>query len=166
MRRALLNLSIFLLAFLAFGSYDSAYISKAEAAAPVSTARTAVTASEVNGTFIQDYGKKFEHICSSIKIKSTGPNKLHVSFDMVWPNIAPQGELMPNFGTAEGAATIVGDTAVYKSNEFGPCKITIKFVKPGVISVTQSGSDCDCGFGGHVYADGVFQKQGARRKRK
>ncbi len=63
-----------------------------------------------------------------------------------------------NMGSADGTATIVGDTAVYEDNEFGQCKITIKFVKAGTIEVEQEGTDGNCGFGFNVNASGSYKK--------
>jgi len=56
----------------------------------------------------------------------------------------PSGDLIANTGTLDGEAAIKGDTAVYKSRKFGVCEITIKFVKPGTITVEQDGMDSDC----------------------
>ena len=61
-------------------------------------------------------------------------------------------------GELDGEATIKGDTAVYSSTEFGQCTITLGFVKPGALKVTQDGSDVDCGFGNNVVSTGVYRK--------
>jgi hypothetical protein len=66
-------------------------------------------------------------------------------------------------GTGGGTAKISGDTAIYENNEFGPCKITIKFVKAGTIKVTQEGSDADCGFGHNVTAEGTYKKISSKK---
>ena len=92
------------------------------------------------------------------RIRSIGKGRLKIAFDLVYPIDNGSGELSANTGTAEGNAAIKGDTAVYSSNEFGPCSITIKFVRPSSIRVTQNGTDTDCGFGHNVSADGVYKK--------
>jgi len=120
--------------------------------------RKSVSAAEVTGTFRRGFTGKFRGSSSEIRIASIGRGKLKVAFDLVYPYEIGDGELSANTGTADGKATIKGDTAVYSSNEFGPCRITIRFVKPGQIKVTQNGTDADCGFGHNVSADGVYGK--------
>jgi hypothetical protein len=72
------------------------------------------------------------------------------------------GEISSNVGEADGTATIEGDTAVYSNDEY-ECKITIKFVKPGVIKVTQADSDLGCGFGHNVTASGTYKKSSSAK---
>jgi hypothetical protein len=117
-----------------------------------------VTASEVTGTYRHNFTGKFRKTSSEIRIRSIGKGRLKIAFDLVYPIDNGSGELSANTGTAEGNAAIKGDTAVYSSNEFGPCSITIKFVRPSSIRVTQNGTDTDCGFGHNVSADGVYKK--------
>ena len=123
--------------------------------------RDAVSAKEVNGTYRDYFDGKFKENFNEIKILALGRGKLKISFDLIYPRLMPNGETSANFGTATGTAEIKGDTAVYTGeNEYGdePCKITIKFLKPGVIKVTQNGTDAVCGFGFNVNADGTYQK--------
>jgi len=122
------------------------------------TARKSVSAGEVTGTFRHKFTGKFRGSSSEIRIVSIGRGKLKVAFDLIYPYEIGDGELTANMGSADGPATIKGDTAVYSSNEFGPCRITIKFVRPRRISVTQDGTDVDCGFGHNVMADGIYKK--------
>ena len=122
------------------------------------TTRKSVSAAEVTGTFRHNFTGKFRGSSSEVKIVSIGKGKLKVAFDLVYPYEIGDGELSANTGTAEGEAAIEGDTAVYSSTEFGPCRITIKFVKLGQIKVTQEGADADCGFGHNVMADGAYRK--------
>lgn len=124
--------------------------------------RKSVPAAEVNGTFQRSFGGKFKGSSNEIKILSMGKGKMRVSFDLIYPFIVA-GELSANLGSAEGIATISGDTAVYESSEFGPCRIIIKFVKPGTIKVTQDGASFDCGFGHNVTADGTYKKTSSKR---
>jgi hypothetical protein len=119
--------------------------------------RASVPASEVNGTFRYNFTGKYRGSSSEIKILALGKGKLKVAFDLVYPYTTGTGELMANIGQAAGIATITGDTAVYKSNEFGECTITIKFVKPGTISVDQEGAS-SCGFGHNVMAAGKYTR--------
>ncbi len=128
------------------------------------TGRKSVPAAEVNGTFRHSFtGKKFKGSSSDIKIWAVGGGKLKVGFDLIYPHLDGQGNLTANTGTGVGEATITGDTAVYESNEYGPCKITIKFVTPGTIKVSQDGTDANCGFGFNVTADGTYKKVGSKK---
>ena len=124
-----------------------------------------MSAAEVTGTFRHDFTGKLRGSSSEIRIVSIGRGKLKVAFDLTYPYMMDDTEMTANTGTADGTAMIEGDTAVYTSNEFGPCRITIRFVKPGQIKVTQEGTDADCGFGHNVMADGVYRKvSGAKPK--
>ena len=127
--------------------------------------RKSVSAAAVTGTFRHNFPGKFRGSSSEIRIVSIGRGKLKVAFDLTYPYMMDDTEMTANTGTADGTAMIEGDTAVYTSNEFGPCRITIRFVKPGQIKVTQEGTDADCGFGHNVMADGVYRKvSGAKPK--
>jgi hypothetical protein len=100
-----------------------------------------------------------------VKILALGKGKLRVAFELVYPYMTGAGEISANVGTADGTATIEGDTAVYSSDEFGQCRITIKFVKPGTIEITQYTTDGECGFGHNVNASGTYKKaSGAKPK--
>jgi len=120
--------------------------------------RKSVSAAEVNGTFRSVFKGKFKGSYNEIKILALGKGKLRVAFELVYPYIDGTGEQSANLGTADGTATIAGDTAIYSSDEFGQCKITIKFLKPGTIKITQNGVDSDCGFGHNVNANGTYKK--------
>lgn len=120
--------------------------------------RKAVGAAEVTGTFRSYFGGKYKGNYQEIEILSVGRGKLNVAFHLTYPYTDGTGEFTANTGEASGTAAIKGDTAVYSSDAFGQCRITIKFVKPGEIKVTQSGADTDCGFGHNVSADGAYKK--------
>jgi len=124
--------------------------------------RASVPASEVNGTFRHNFTGKYKGSASEIKILALGKGRLRVAFDLVYPFTDGTGELSANTGRADGIARITGDTAVYRSTEFGDCRITIKFVRPGTISVDQEGGSA-CGFGHNVSAQGIYHR--ARRKK-
>ena len=127
--------------------------------------RKAVSVAEVTGTFRDYFTGKAKGSYSEIKIASAGKGKLKIGFDLTYPFIDGTGQMSANMGTAQGAATIAGDTAVYSSTEFGQCTITIKFIKPGRIEVTQSGAGHECGFGFNVSATGTYKKvSGAKPK--
>jgi hypothetical protein len=126
--------------------------------------RAAVPASEVNGTFREVVGGKFmDPGGGEIRIWALGGVKLRIAMDLIYPYKLADGELTANTGELDGRAKIVGDTAVYDSNEFGPCRITIKFVRPGLIKVSQEGADADCGFGHNVSSDGTYKKISGRK---
>ena len=119
------------------------------------TSRPSVPASEVNGTFRRNFTGKYKGSASEIRILALGKGKLKVAFDLVYPFTDGTGELSANVGQASGVANISGDTAVYRSDEFGECTITIRFVKPGTISVEEEGGS-NCGFGHNVTAAGTY----------
>jgi hypothetical protein len=146
-------LLMFAMVFVGLGVIDS----------DAQASRKSVSGAEVTGTFSHSFPGKFKGSSSDIKILAIGNGKIKVSFDLVYPHLDGKGELTANTGQAEGEASIVGDTAVYSSKEFGPCTITIKFVRPGTISVSQEGADSDCGFGHNVMADGTFRKVNSRK---
>ena len=124
--------------------------------------RKAVGAAEVNGTFRFNFSSKYREFSNEIKILALGKGKLKVAFDLVYPHTDASGEMMPNLGQTEGTAEISGDTAVFKNPDDETCKITITFVKPGQINVSQ---ESDCGFGHNVTADGTYKKvSGAKPK--
>ena len=125
--------------------------------------RAAVSAAEVNGTFRSNFKGRFKNSFNEIKILALGRGRLKISFELIYPYVTGNGELSANLGEAAGEATIVGDTAVYSSDEYGNCKITIKFVKPGLINVSQEGADADCGFGHNVTANGSYRKVNAAK---
>lgn len=127
--------------------------------------RPSVGAAEVNGTFRSYFSGKYKGSYDEVKIASVGKGKLRVSFELTYPHIDGTGAMSANVGEADGTAIIEGDTAIYSSDEFGQCRITIKFVKPGTIKITQTGADTDCGFGHNVTADGTYKKtSGAKPK--
>lgn len=127
--------------------------------------RKAVSGAEVTGTFRDYFNGKFKGSHNEIKILALGKGKIKVSFDLLYPHLDAEGKMTANMGAAEGEATISGDTAIYSSDEFGECKITIKFVKPGIIKVRQESTDSECGFGFNVNAEGTYKKtSGAKPK--
>ncbi|MBN9229115.1 MAG: hypothetical protein J0H03_17690 [Legionella steelei] len=97
-------------------------------------------------------------MANELTVRALGGGKINVSFKLVYPYVV-NGELQANSGELSGVASIKGDTAIYSSSEYGQCTITITFVKPGVLSVKQEGTDADCGFGHNVYADGTYYKK-------
>lgn len=125
--------------------------------------RPSVPASEVNGTFRHGFTGKFKGSSSEIKIWALGRGKLKIAMDLIYPYTMGNGELSANLGQLDGEANIAGDAAVYRSTEFGTCKISIKFVRPGTIKVSQEGSDSDCGFGHNVSADGTYTRASVRK---
>jgi hypothetical protein len=128
------------------------------------TARKAVGAAEVNGTFRDYFGGKFKGNYNEIKILALGGGKLRVAFNLTYPYVDSTGGMMANTGTAEGTATIEGDTATFTPDDTDGCTITIKFVKPGAIKVAQQGAS-ECGFGFNVSADGNYKKTSAAKPR-
>lgn len=120
--------------------------------------RAAVSGKEVTGTFKYQFTGKYKGSSNEIQIQALGNNKVKIGFDLVYPYTMQNGELMANVGNAVGEAEIVGDEAVFTQSEGGTCTIRIKFVKPGVIKVTQEQEGAGCGFGMNVSADGTYKK--------
>lgn len=128
------------------------------------TARKSVSGAEATGTFRDYFNGKFKGSHNEIKISALGKGKLKIAFDLVYPFIDGTGGKMANVGQAQGIAEIRGDTAVFTSDDMQGCKITIKFVKPGAINVSQKGAS-ECGFGFNVSASGDYRKtSGAKPK--
>jgi hypothetical protein len=121
------------------------------------TSRPSVSAAEVNGTFRMNFTGKYRGSSNEISILALGKGKLRIYMDLMYPYTMANGELMANMGELDGEATIEGDIAVYRSDD-GECKMTIKFVRSGMIRVKQTGTDAACGFGHNVYADGDYKK--------
>ena len=126
------------------------------------TGRNSVSAAEVNGSYRMNFKGKYKGSSNDIKILALGKGRLRIAMDLIYPYMV-KGEMSANMGQLDGEATIKGDTAVYDSSEFGTCKITIKFVRPGTITVSQEGSDFDCGFGHNVMSDGTYRKVSNRK---
>ena len=124
--------------------------------------RASVSSAEVTGTFSMPFSGKFKGSANEIKILALGGGKLRVAMDLMYPYIV-KGEMSANIGELDDTFQITGDTAVYDKNEFGPCKITIKFVTPGTIKVSQDGVDSACGFGHNVMADGTYKKVSTKK---
>lgn len=145
--RKIVYLAIFGLVFIGlFGNNVSAQKSRAS-----------VSAAEATGTFKMEFTGKFKGSFNEIKILPLGKGKLKISFDLIYPYFIDDGEMSANLGQAEGIATIEGDEAVYASSEYGECRIIIKFVKPGIIKVTDENGTA-CGFGHNVYATGTYKR--------
>ena len=120
--------------------------------------RKAIGAAEVNGTFRSHFKGKFKDYYNEIKILSLGKGRLQIAFQLLYPHTTGDGGFTANTGSAQGIAKISGDTAVFTTEEFGACRITVKFVRPGEIKVTQSIEEGDCGFGFNVRADGMYKR--------
>lgn len=120
--------------------------------------RAAVSGKEVTGTFKYQFTGRYKGSSNEIQIQALGNNKVKIGFDLVYPYTMQNGELMANVGNALGEAEIVGDEAVFTQSEGGTCTIRIKFVKPGLIKVTQEQEGAGCGFGMNVSAEGTYKK--------
>jgi hypothetical protein len=125
--------------------------------------RASVSGKEVTGTFKMNFRGKFAKHSNDMKIQALGGGKLRVAFDLIYPYTLRSGEVSVNMGFMDTEASIIGDTAVIESEEFGTCRITIKFVRPGTVRVTQEGSSPECGFGHNVTADGTYRKVSSKR---
>jgi hypothetical protein len=97
---------------------------------------------------------------SEFKIQALGVNRLHIRFDGSY-QYKVRGELMANTGTADGMATLNGNTATFVPSDTQGCSISLTFTGPKLV-VKQAGSDADCGFGHNVTADGTYIKRSSR----
>lgn len=130
-------------------------------AADADAQRKAVSGKEVTGTFKYEFTGKYKGSSNEIQIQALGNNKVKIGFDLVYPYTMANGDLMANVGQALGEAEINGDEAVFTQSEGGTCEIRVKFIKPGVIKVTQEESEAGCGFGMNVSAEGTYRKVSA-----
>lgn len=120
--------------------------------------RKSVSNKEVTGTFKTADGT------NSVKIFPVGKGgldnpgyNLQLEF-FASIKLGPNGNSNGNTGTLSGYAPIKGDTATFtpEGMEYEKCTITLKFVKAGVLKVTQKG---DCGFVSDVITtEGLYKK--------
>lgn len=127
--------------------------------------RKSVSGAEVTGTFRDYFGGASKDFYNEIQIKALGGGKLKVSMNLIYPYKTGSGEMTANTGEATGEASIEGDTAIFTPEGTETCKITIKFVKPGVIKVTEDGGYSGCGFGHNVYSAGTYKKVSGKKPR-
>jgi hypothetical protein len=127
--------------------------------------RKAVSGVEVTGTFRSYFKGKYKGSYNEILIQALGGHKLKIEMGLTYP-FQVNGELSANVGEASGEAVINGDTAVfvpeYSTENNNPCKITLRFSKPGTLIVTTENNN-DCGFGLNVSADGTYIKTSSVR---
>jgi hypothetical protein len=126
--------------------------------------RKAVSGAEVTGTFRSYFtDEQFKDSYNEILIQALGGNKLKIKMDLVYP-YQVNGEMTANLGAASGEAVIQGDTAVFTPGDAAdaPCKITLKFSRPGTLIVTTE-NNIKCGFGHNVSADGTYKKTSATK---
>ena len=125
--------------------------------------RKVVSGAEVTGTFKSNFSGN----SNEILIQALGHNKLKIEMLLAY-QFKVNGQRTVHTGTASGEAVIRGDAAVFTPNEVAagdnPCKITLKFSRPGTLIVTTE-NNLDCGFGFNVSADGRYKKlSGAKPK--
>ncbi len=128
------------------------------AGASAQNSRKSVSAAEATGTFRMQFTGKFKGTYNEIKLLPLGKGKIKIAFDLVYPFIDGTGEMSANMGQAAGIGTINADLAVYENNEYGECRIVIKFIRPGVIKVSSDDGDFACGFGHNVSAAGTYTR--------
>lgn len=131
--------------------------------ASTTSAQTKRTASNnFDGTYKLYFKGKFKTSFNEITVKSRGKGKLDVDFNLIYPYEigGVGGETTVNMGETSGEATLKGNTAYFdNTDEFGSCKMTLKFVKPDTLVVTQE--TYECGFGLNVTANGTYRKSRA-----
>jgi hypothetical protein len=97
------------------------------------------------------------------KILNLGEGKLKVACSLTYL-YKVRGLSTAHIGEGKGVATLTSKTAVFKPEGTTACTITLRFVG-NKLFVKQDGSDADCGFGQHVYANGTYRKQSSRPPR-
>lgn len=97
------------------------------------------------------------------KILDLGDGKLKAACSLTYL-YKVRGLLTAHIGEGSGEATLTGKTAVFKPKDTTACTITLRFAGSKLI-VKQEGSDADCGFGQHVYANGTYRRQSRRPPR-
>ncbi|MBC7796758.1 MAG: hypothetical protein H7Z37_07795 [Pyrinomonadaceae bacterium] len=129
------------------------------------SAQTKRTASNnYDGVYKLYFKGRFKNFANEIVVKSRGKNKLFVGFDLIHPYIVG-GEETVNMGETGGEAILKGNTAYFdNTDQFGNCKITLKFVKPDTLVVTQETDGYSCAFGNNVTARGTYKKSRAGTK--
>ena len=108
--------------------------------------RRVVTAAQINGVY--------KSRRNDFRILALGHIKLQVQFNGEWMTRAGY----PNIGEAIGEATIDGNVATFVPGDTKNCKITLTFLPPNKMVVTQEGSDAECGFGHNVMATGNYRR--------
>lgn len=127
------------------------------------TGRKSVSAKEVTGTFEMRFSGKFRDQSNAIKIASLGNGKIWVDMDLMYPYILGGGGRSAHLGELKAEFVIKGDTATYSGGQDNRCRMTIKFLRAGMIRVIQTGSDTDCEFGHNVVATGTYRKTSSKR---
>jgi hypothetical protein len=125
--------------------------------------RKSVSGAEITGTFVSRFKGDFKDSASEIMIQALGGGKFRIGMNLIYPYTDGTGNLTANMGTLDGTGKITGDTGIYESGEFGYCKITVKFVKPGQIKVSQEEKEDGCGFGHKVTANGTFTRVSGKK---
>ena len=97
---------------------------------------------------------------SEFKIQALGVNRLRVQFNGSY-QYKTGGQLMANTGTADAVATLKDNVATFAPTDTQGCQITLTFAGQK-LTVKQTGSDADCGFGHNVKADGTYLKKNSR----
>jgi hypothetical protein len=71
-----------------------------------------------------------------------------------------------NLGFAEDTVSMARRLAVWRTTEYSgePCELRMKLAD-GHVALEQTGSDVDCGFGGHVYASGTYKRTSRAKPR-
>ncbi|MBA2735789.1 MAG: hypothetical protein H0U50_03265 [Pyrinomonadaceae bacterium] len=107
--------------------------------------------SDVTGTYYYKSGGRL----NVMEVQKTG-GSLRATFAGIY-EYKTDGELMNNASGTEGVITakLNGNSAVLQMKEYPDCRITLKFTG-GKLIVRQ---EEDCGFAGHVTADGVYVKR-------
>ena len=105
-------------------------------------------ADDFTGTYVMDSGNKAG---GTLKVLHLPENRL--KFELECNRGAPSY----NSGEASGILEVKNAAAVYRTTEFGgACELRFEFQKKGV-TVSQKGSDADCGFGFGVRCDGSYR---------
>ena len=105
----------------------------------------------ITGTYSVSW--KYEAGCSLEVEQLADSTRIHFAVD------CNRGAPSYNMGSAEDTAVVARNVAVWQTTEFSGemCELRMKFTDR-LVTVKQSGSDADCGFGFHVYASGTYKR--------
>ncbi len=110
--------------------------------------RVAMKSPALTGTYIL---KRTKGAVGSLLVRQLSPTS--IEFELECNRGAPSY----NSGMVRATIDVLDGIAVHRVSEFGgPCEIKLTFTETAV-SVSQSGTAFECGFGNGVYCDGIYR---------
>lgn len=126
--------------------------------------RPSVSRKELTGTYIKKV-PGYSNI-NKVRVRPVGKNRLWVYFNFV--RMLSEGD--GNLGWIGGYATLQGDSATFRQtvdhwdSTQSTCTIGMKFLKPGVLVLSEEFGIWDsCSFGYGVSGRGIYKKVSGKR---